>query len=57
MLLEGLQNVSDMQDILSDVPRKNISDRLVSRYFNSTGISLRKNIPLAKEKKKTCEIL
>lgn len=42
MLLEGLRSVSDMEAILSDVPRKHISDQLVSRYFNFAGISLRK---------------
>lgn len=40
MLLEGLQAVSDMQDILSSVPPKDVADRLISRYFNATEISI-----------------
>lgn len=36
MLLDGLRETSDMQDILSDIPPRKAADWLVSRYFNAT---------------------
>ncbi|KAF4445582.1 transcription factor, partial [Fusarium albosuccineum] len=35
MLLEGIGEVSSIEDIMADIPPKNAADRLVSRYFNS----------------------
>ncbi|KAH8596916.1 fungal-specific transcription factor domain-containing protein [Bisporella sp. PMI_857] len=40
MLLEGLRTLSNMQDVLSDIPPRKTADRLVSRYFNSTELSI-----------------
>jgi hypothetical protein len=41
MLLDGVGTVSDMQDILTDVPPRDVADRLISRYFNSTQLHVR----------------
>lgn len=35
MLLEGTSPISDLEGVLSDIPPKDVADRLVSRYFNS----------------------
>ncbi len=40
MLLEGPGGTSDIQDILSDLPPRNIVDRLIFRYFNSAEYSI-----------------
>jgi hypothetical protein len=40
MLLEGLGTVSDMQDILADIPPRHVTDILITRYFNSTEYSI-----------------
>ncbi|RSL73543.1 hypothetical protein CEP53_000670 [Fusarium sp. AF-6] len=36
MLLEGVGQLSDIETIMTDIPPKDVVDRLVSRYFNST---------------------
>ena len=36
MLLEGLREKFSLRDILAAIPPKNVADRLISRYFNST---------------------
>ncbi|KAF5007783.1 hypothetical protein FDECE_5907 [Fusarium decemcellulare] len=35
MLLEGIGEVSSIEDIMADIPPKAAADRLISRYFNS----------------------
>jgi hypothetical protein len=40
MLLEGPPMPSDMDDILADVPPRNVSDVLISRYFNTQELAL-----------------
>ncbi|KAH8901265.1 hypothetical protein GQ53DRAFT_631746 [Thozetella sp. PMI_491] len=39
MLLGGLGTTPEMQNVLADIPPKEVADRLISRYFNSHGIS------------------
>ncbi|UPL00951.1 hypothetical protein LCI18_011885 [Fusarium solani-melongenae] len=36
MLLEGVGQISNIETIMADIPPKDVVDRLVSRYFNST---------------------
>lgn len=40
MLLDGLQRPPDLKDILSGIPPREVTNRLVSRYFTSNVISL-----------------
>jgi hypothetical protein len=40
MLLEGPPVPSNMDDILADIPPRNVSDVLVSRYFNTQELAL-----------------
>ncbi|EEU45211.1 uncharacterized protein NECHADRAFT_40978 [Fusarium vanettenii 77-13-4] len=45
MLLEGVGQISDIETIMADIPPKDVVDRLVSRYFNSTEPSTSINPP------------
>ncbi|KAK5988021.1 Equisetin cluster transcription factor eqxF [Cladobotryum mycophilum] len=40
MLLEGTREVSNLAEVLLDIPSREVSDRLVSRYFNSMEASI-----------------
>ncbi|KAK5171854.1 uncharacterized protein LTR77_003490 [Saxophila tyrrhenica] len=40
MLLEGVRGAKDLQDVLADLPSRNVCNRLIHRYFNSAEYSI-----------------
>ncbi|UKZ55953.1 hypothetical protein TrVGV298_009777 [Trichoderma virens] len=40
LLLNGIRDISNVEDILSDIPSRDFANRLISRYFNSRDPSL-----------------